>query len=640
MSSVGYATLQIIPSMRGVQSAIKRELGGIEGTLAADGDKAGRSWGSRFSGAVTGVAVKGLKTGGVAAGAFFGLSIAKGIGRLNAIEQAEAKLRGLGHSAVTVEQVMTNALASVKGTAFGLGEAGTVAATAVAAGVKPGQALEKYLKLTADAASIAGTSMGDMGNVLNNVTTLGAAYNDSLQILAQKGLPIYTWLADEMGITEAQVKKLASEGKVSSEVFQQAIEKNIGGAALESGNTTEGAFRNMGAAMSRFGAAIAGPVFKRAQGVFKGVIVGLDAMTARLAPAMQKISEAWEKDGFAGVVEVIRPQLAKVGSAIWEWLQVVIPEAARRLVDLGKTFAEFIIPRIPDFLKALGVFIGAAGTWMLETGLPYLWQKLIEWGVAFFKWVGPMIPPLLLELGKLLLALGVWILTEALPAIVANLLEWAWAFIKWIAPMIPQAIVELWKLQGRIAVWIVSEALPQIAEKLRGWAGAFVGWIATAVRELPGRLGELATRLITWISEMPGRITEASSGMWEGIKTAFKGALNWIIEKWNDLEFKLPSFKGLEVGGRQVIPGWEGPVLGTPNIPKMHNGGVVPGPLGQESLYLLTAKETVLPTHKPGFSMDGGGVHHHYHLDVTGSPVQVDEQELVKQLQRMELLHA
>lgn len=64
----------------------------------------------------------------------------------------------------------------------------------------------------------------------------------------------------------------------------------------------------------------------------------------------------------------------------------------------------------------------------------------------------------------------------------------------------------------------------------------------------------------------------AISRNFEKIKGVVGGVLNWIIDKWNGFEIKLPSFDGLEVGGVTVIPGWEGPTLSTPNIPRI--GGV------------------------------------------------------------------
>lgn len=58
---------------------------------------------------------------------------------------------------------------------FILDAAATTAAAAVASGIKPGQELEKYLRLTADAATIAGVSMEEMGSIINKVQAKGKA---------------------------------------------------------------------------------------------------------------------------------------------------------------------------------------------------------------------------------------------------------------------------------------------------------------------------------------------------------------------------------------------------------------------------------------------------------------------------------
>ena len=90
-----------------------------------------------------GNALKGIATGAVTVGiAGIGTALTAGFSRLNAIDTASAKLRGLGNDAKSVDAIMANATASVKGTSFGLGEAATVAASAVAAGIKPGEQLE------------------------------------------------------------------------------------------------------------------------------------------------------------------------------------------------------------------------------------------------------------------------------------------------------------------------------------------------------------------------------------------------------------------------------------------------------------------------------------------------------------------
>ncbi len=187
--------------------------------------------------------------------ALTGITLVKGFNRLTGIDDAQAKLKGLGHNAESVTEIMNSALASVKGTSYGMDEAATTAASAVAAGIKPGQELTRYLSLTADAAAIAGSSMSDMGSIINKVQTSQMAYTEDLNQLADRGLPIYQWLADEAGVTAGEVKKMASEGQISSEMFLNAIEKNIGGAAKIIGESSfKATISNIGASISRIGA--------------------------------------------------------------------------------------------------------------------------------------------------------------------------------------------------------------------------------------------------------------------------------------------------------------------------------------------------------------------------------------------------
>lgn len=190
-----------------------------------------------------------------AAAALGSIALVKGFNRLTGIDDARAKLLGLGHDGQSVEEIMKSALTSVKGTSFGMDEAATTAAGAVAAGVEQGESLTKYLSLTADAAAIAGTSMSEMGSIINKVQTGQQAYTDDLNQLADRGLPIYQWLAEEAGVAAGEVKALASEGKISSEMFLAAIEKNIGGAAAVMGeNSFKASIANIAAAFGRIGA--------------------------------------------------------------------------------------------------------------------------------------------------------------------------------------------------------------------------------------------------------------------------------------------------------------------------------------------------------------------------------------------------
>ncbi len=191
----------------------------------------------------------------VAATALAGVTLGKGWARMSQIDNAKVKLEAIGNSAEDVKEIMNNATASVKGTAYGLNEAASTAASAVAAGIAPGQQLEGYLTAVADAAAVAGTDMGSMGAIFNKVATQGKANNEVLQQMAEAGIPIYQYLADEMGVTADAVFDMASRGEIDLATFQSAVENHIGGAAKVIGSKTiSGAISNIGAAISRIGA--------------------------------------------------------------------------------------------------------------------------------------------------------------------------------------------------------------------------------------------------------------------------------------------------------------------------------------------------------------------------------------------------
>ncbi|WP_284763380.1 peptidoglycan DD-metalloendopeptidase family protein [Arthrobacter sp. efr-133-R2A-63] len=273
MPTIGVADILVVPVFKDLQKKVGKEL---DAAASSAGDSAGKSLGSKLTGAVGGFMSGTMKAAGIAGGltvgAAFGTALAKGFGRLQAIEEAKAKLSGLGHSAETVQGIMNDAMAAVKGTAFGLGDAATVAAGAVAAGVKPGKDLERTLKLTGDAATIAGVGMGEMGAIFNKVSASNKIQGDVIAQLNDAGIPIIQLLGKELGKSAEETVKLASEGKINFETFQNAMEKGLGGAALKSGETLRGAFKNTIASVGRIGASLLSGVYPKIQQFFAGAI--------------------------------------------------------------------------------------------------------------------------------------------------------------------------------------------------------------------------------------------------------------------------------------------------------------------------------------------------------------------------------
>lgn len=293
-----------------------------------------------------------------AATALGGLTLGKGFKRLTGIDDARAKLKGLGHSAEDVKSIMNNALESVKGTSYGLDAAATTAAGAVAAGVKPGKDLTRYLSLTADAAAEAGISMNDMGSIINKVQTSGVAMSDNLNQLADRGLPIFQWIADEAGVSATAVKDMAAKGQISSEMFLNAIEKNIGGAAKTIGEESfTAALANMGASLSRIGANFlnAGDSGKGAFDQLKPLITEI---TDDLGGIEEKAKEWGEKLGnsVSKVVDKFH-ELKENFNELSDQQQSVVKNAA----GMGAVFAAGMGPAISGIGKAstaLGQFSG------------------------------------------------------------------------------------------------------------------------------------------------------------------------------------------------------------------------------------------------------------------------------------------
>lgn len=252
-----------------------------------------------------GLAIRGgllAAAGGAAAGvAGIGYVLTKGFQRLESIDTAQFKLKALGHGAAEVKTIMDNALKSVKGTSFGLDAAATAAASAVAAGIKPGEQLTKYLTEIADTAAVAGTSFEDMGHIFDKVQTQNKAYTDDLNMLSDRGIPIFKWLQEEYGVTAEALTAMVQGGEVDAAHFQDAIDKHIGGAALTMGQSFAGSVENAKAAIGRLGEAFLKPVFGKAAGGIGSITGELDNLTKWVDNNQEKVISFFQGIGDAAV---------------------------------------------------------------------------------------------------------------------------------------------------------------------------------------------------------------------------------------------------------------------------------------------------------------------------------------------------
>lgn len=391
----------------GLQSAnVGSGLGSQVRANLGDGETVGRSFGARLAGGLKAAAA----IGGATAVAGIGYAMTKGFSRLVEIDTAKFKLQALGNSAQDVQNIMDNATAAVKGTAFSLNEAATTSASAVAAGIKPGKELTQYLGTTADAAAVAGTSLAEMGSIFNKVSTANKAYTGDLQMLSDRGIPIFQWIAKEAGVTADEVGEMAKKGQIDSALFRTAIEKNIGGAAKGMGGSFMGALANLKASIARFGAGLAGPVVEGLRPMLNAGMTVFDGITKAMGPSMKSLTAmtgAWSADMAAKVTAWaenggVERAAARISSAVnsalgwlrqagaWisdVWKQIQNPDAGG--ADAGAT-----LKSVGDAAKGIGDAAQSAGPALRTIG-----ESLVAIGPETLR--GVLVPGLQLLGGAL-----------------------------------------------------------------------------------------------------------------------------------------------------------------------------------------------------------------------------------------------
>lgn len=328
---IATAALGLIPTVQGIRGNIGSQLAGS--AVMAETDRAGRSIGSKLGASITSTLKTGLKIGGVVTGAIAGLTLKGGINRALGIEDAQAMMRGLGHDTETVDKIMGNALASVEGTAFGLDAAATSAAGAVAAGIKPGEQLEQTMKTVANVAAGAKAPMEEIGGIFNTVAAVGTAYTGDINMIAQRGIPIWQALGDQLGKSQDEVKKMASKGEIDFATFEKAAREAAGGVATAMGDTTRGSIANMLTSFSKLGADVVTRFMPMVKAGATGIQRTVQAITKKLGPVLDHLFEGFTPSATAGVENFF--------AGLVSWIDKIDPQVIidflTRVGDIGKT---------------------------------------------------------------------------------------------------------------------------------------------------------------------------------------------------------------------------------------------------------------------------------------------------------------
>lgn len=234
-------------------------------------------------------------------------------------------------------------------------------------------------------------------------------------------------------------------------------------------------------------------------------------------------------------------------------------ELAKMLPAIEATFG--FLQRNSSWVKPLAIGLGALAVVIgIITAVQWAWNAALA--VNPITWIVIAIVALI--------AVIVYLATKT--RFFQTIWEHVWGFMKavgaWFAGPFANFFVTLWK---KITASL-SRAKQQFLSVITFIKNLVLGWYRFQV-SVVARIISTFIRLVNYVRAIPRRIRGALSRMWDGMKAGFRSAINWVISKWNSLSFRIPSFTilGKSFGGGTV---------GTPKIPHLAEGGLVPATPG------------------------------------------------------------
>jgi tape measure domain-containing protein len=538
--SIGTVTVDVEADASDVPGQVEKQ---TTGKMAG----AGRKIGDALGGALTTSA----KLAGTAVAGILGTSLVKGFARLESIDTATAKLKGLGNSAEDIAGIMDAATKAVKGTAFGLGDAASAAAQFTAAGI-PIDQMQRSLTILGSAAAVAGTSMGDMTTIFGKVAATGKLNGEVLQQLSERGIPVLSLLAEHYGITAEAAQKMVSDGQVDFATFQDVMEGALGPAAQAMGLSFSGMLSNVGAALGRFGAAAQKPAFEALKVLFPPIISAVDQLTSvvgplatalgeRLAPMVQALADALSNfdlsgiagntTGFVDALAPLTPVLLGLAGALGPLLSGLpvvgglfsgltgpVGLAAGALIALTAFKPETLINGFDSLASSIpGVIdkiVGAVTTLVpqmvarIAANIPVFVNGILQLITAVIPAITTAIP-MIVNAVLTLIPQIITSLLGAVPQILSAGLAMFMGLVQAIVTIVPQVITALIGALPQILSSIVS-MLPAILDAaLQTFLGIVLAVVA-AIPEIVTALADLLPELIiTLVDMIPGLIDTA-----------------------------------------------------------------------------------------------------------------------------------
>ena len=236
------------------------------------------------------------------------------------IDNAQFSLEGLG---VEWNSINKDLQYAVNQTAYGLDAAAMAASQLVASGVEVASTLKNLnasnvdecaakfkgmsaaaliadgeldqmsvaLRAISGVASQTNSEYTDIANVFTRVAGQGRVMASDLNSLASRGMNAAATIGNAIGKTEAEVREMVSDGKISFEMFSEAMYDAFADHAIEANNTFTGALANMKAALSKIGADFYQPLLDELPALFNSVRVNINNVRSTIQPFIEFVNQ-------------------------------------------------------------------------------------------------------------------------------------------------------------------------------------------------------------------------------------------------------------------------------------------------------------------------------------------------------------
>lgn len=226
-------------------------------------------------------------------------------------------------------------------------------------------------------------SLKEMVRQYSQVQMAQVAYTEDLNILQDRGIPIFKGLAEVMGVNVAEVKNMASQGKITADIYNQALDSIA--------STTEGAMDKQSKTFSGMLSTIEDNVMNISQKIIQPIFEKVVEYMPKIIDLVDDFSA--NLDEGKGILDSIKESITDVfGEDTWNKISMVttvVMGLVGAYVILKSVM--FISDLINSVSSAWGVLsstmgIGTAvteGATVAQTGLNLAWlASPITWIVA------------------------------------------------------------------------------------------------------------------------------------------------------------------------------------------------------------------------------------------------------------------